>query len=107
MFLFLLVVLEWGGAHFNKVVPNGRTNYCERYMKTTPTSMKSVSFQDNSNVHVASGSNLVTHASQQERKLQLRQKASQQRLHAPPNPKTYYINGDTVGESLKVNKVAI
>lgn len=98
----VVIVLEWGGAHFNKVVPNGRTNYCNRYLKSAPAAMKSVSFQDNSNVHVASGSNLVTHASQYEKKLQLRQQAARQSLQTPPDPRTYYINGDSVGESMQV-----
>lgn len=73
-----------------------------RYIKSAPQAMKSVSFQDNSNVHVASGSNLVTHVSQQEKKLQLRQNAAQKRMHTPPTPSNYYLYGDTVGESMQV-----
>ncbi|KAF6032676.1 C11orf16 [Bugula neritina] len=94
-------VLEWGDAHFNKVVPNGRTNYCQRYVKTAPAGIKSVSFQDNPQVHVARGSNLVTHASREEKKLLLRQNESQSRLKSP-DPSVYYRYGDGVGESMQV-----
>lgn len=100
-FEFALVV-EWGGSHFNKVVPNGRTNYCERFVKTAPpAAMKSVSFQGNSNVHVASGSNLVTHVSRGEKKLKMRQNESQSRIQNM-TPQTYYRGGDTVGPSMQV-----
>lgn len=97
-------MLEFGGSHFNKVVPNGRTNYCERFVKTVPPSaMKSVSFQQdkNSKSNVAHGSNLVTFASRDEKKLKMRQNESQRRIQNM-TPQTYYMNGDTVGVSMQV-----
>ena len=100
---YFLPVVEWGSSHFNKVVPNGRTNYCERFVKTAPpAAMKSVSFQDNSNVHVASGSNLVTHVSRGEKKLKMRQNESQRRIQNV-TPQTYYRDGDSVGPSMQVH----
>lgn len=91
-------VLEWGTSHFNNVVPNGRTNFNRFLISKNPT--KSVTFQDNSNVHVAPGSNLVTHVSTAEKKLKLRQNESQSRLNNT-TPLTYYRGGDSVGASMK------
>lgn len=95
--IFFISVLEWGSSHFNNVVPNGVTNY-DRFLRT-PNTSKSVSFQD-SHTHIAPGSNLVTYASPEEKKLKLRQNTSQQRL-TTMTPATYYMNGDSVGTTMQ------
>lgn len=91
--------MEWGSSHFAKVVPNGRTNY-DRFLSATPPTKKSVSFQTSMDVHVAPSSNLVIHASKDEKKLRLRQNESQRRIETM-TPATYYMNGDTVGPSMQ------
>jgi len=97
--MFLFLVLDWGSANFAHVVPNGHTNY-ERFLTSAPT-RKSVSFQDNSNVHVRSGSNLVSYVSRDEKMLSLRRNEAARRLH---DPSKYYMNGDGVTGSLQVRE---
>lgn len=99
MFLYF-VVLTFGDSHFNKVVPGGRTNYCERFVNSIPSAMKSVSFQEPT--HVASGSNIVTYSSRPEKKLEFRQSESR-RLLQSPDPKMYYRSGDGVSTSMQVS----